>query len=408
MTARRVRVMVVADSDSYLKWGASLLGALPADWGSDVIVVRNPVAPVEEQVADAVGADVDVTRLSVRSLVRRVRDDPPDAVVLACTGPMARVLLARPELREGPRPVLVAGLPGIAVPASEKAWLQRRGVDVFVAHSHRERDEAGPVNTAVNGGGLRAQVVLARLPFLRSASTDDLDASDDATTSGGGCNRIVFAAQAKVPVHRDERADILRSLAALGRRRPDLDVVVKVRATEGQAQTHHERHPYQDVWAGMLARGEVDGSELRFATGPMSRHLACAAGLVTVSSTAALEAIAAGVSVLILSDFGVNAAMINEVFVGSGLLGSLADLRSARLHRPDRSWAERNYLHDAESDDLAVVLDALVARRRLRGLVARPPAPATFRSRVRAVTPAPAVRVVSRARRQWRGFARPA
>jgi hypothetical protein len=183
---------------------------------------------------------------------------------------------------------------------------------------------------------------------------------------------------------------------------------VKVRATAGQAQTHHERHPYQDRWAGLLARGEVDGSELRFATGPMAEHLACAAGLVTVSSTAALEAIAAGVRVLILSDFGVNAAMINEVFVGSGLLGDLADLRAGRLHRPDPGWAQRNYLHDAATDDLAPVLDALVLRRRLRGLVARPPVPATLRARVRAVTPAPAARVVSRARRQWRGFARPA
>jgi len=406
MTASRVCVLVVADSDSYLKWGASLLNSLPAAWNSDVVVVRNPVAPVEDQIADAVGSGAAVARLSVRALVHRLRDDPPDAVVLACTGPMAQVLLARPELREGPRPVVVAGLPGIAVPASEKAWVLRRGVDVFVAHSHRERDEAGPVNAAVNNGSRRAQVVLARLPFLRPSQLTGRHGA--ARPPGAVADRVVFATQAKVPVHRTERTDILRALAALGRRRPDLDVVVKVRATSGQAQTHHERHPYQDLWAGILGRGEADGSELRFATGPMAEHLACATGLVTVSSTAALEAIAADVSVLILSDFGVNAAMINEVFVGSGLLGSLADLRSGRFHRPDPSWAERNYLHDVAADDFAEVLDALVERRRLRGLVARAATPATLRSRVRAIAPAPAVRVVSRARRQWQGFATPA
>lgn len=398
MTARAVRVLVVADSDSYLKWGASLLDAMPGSWRSEVTVVRNPVAPVDDQIGDAVGTGIDVARLSVRALVRRIRENPPDALVLACTGPMAQLLLARPELREGPRPVVVAGLPGIAVPVSEKAWLLRRGVDVFVTHSRRERDEAGPVNRAVNGSDRHAQVVLARLPFLLPT----------AASSADGATRVVFAAQAKVPIERDERTDILRALAQLGRRRPDLDVLVKVRATHGQAQTHRECHPYPDIWAGMLTRGEVDGSEVRFATGPMAEHLEHATGLVTVSSTAALEAIAANVSVLILSDFGVNAAMINEVFVGSGLIGSLADLRANRFHRPDAAWAERNYLHDSGEDDIAMVLDALVERRRLRGLVARRAAPATLRSRVRALAPAPAVRVVSRARRHWQGFARPA
>ncbi len=408
MTARAVRVLVVADSDSYLKWGASLLDSLPSAWISDVVVVRNPVAPVDDQIADAVGAGAVVGRLSVRAIASRLREDLPDAIVLACTGPMAQLLLARRELREGPRPVVVSGLPGIAVPASEKAWILRRGVDVFVAHSHRERDEAGPVNDAVNDGGSRAQVALARLPFLRSARLTGRHAGARRPDAAGNAARVVFATQAKVPVQRTERTDILRALADLGRRRHDLDVVVKVRATSGQAQTHYERYPYQDLWAAMLQQGEADGSELRFATGAMAEHLAHATGLVTVSSTAALEAIAADVSVLILSDFGVNAAMINEVFVGSGLLGRLADLRAGHFHRPDPSWAERNYLHDVGADDLAGVLDALVERRRLRGLVARPPTPATLRSRVRAIAPAPAVRAVSRARRHWQDSARPA
>jgi len=407
MTARPVRVLVVADSDSYLKWGASLLGALPERWESDVVVVRNPVAPVDDQIVDAVGTEAVVERLTVRAIGRRLQTEPPDAIVLACTGPMAQLLLARRELREGPRPVVVSGLPGIAVPASERAWTLRRGVDVFVAHSHRERDEAGPVNEAVNDGGRPAQVVLARLPFLRASHPAGRDTAARRRPDAAR-ERVVFATQAKVPVHRSERTDILRALVDLGRRRPYLDVVVKVRATSGQAQTHHERHPYQDLWTGLLESGEVDGSELRFATGPMAEHLAASTGLVTVSSTAALEAIAADVSVLIVSDFGVNAEMINEVFLGSGLLGDLTDLRAGRFHRPDPRWADRNYLHDVEADDLAPVLDALVQRRRLRGLVARPSIPATLRSRVRAIVPAPAVRVVSRARRQLQGFARPA
>ncbi|GAA3419482.1 DUF6716 putative glycosyltransferase [Streptosporangium vulgare] len=77
----------------------------------------------------------------------------------------------------------------------------------------------------------------------------------------------------------------------------------------------------------------------------MHEHLAHAAGFVTVSSTAALEAIAQKVPLLVLSDFGVGAEMINLVFEDSGLLGTLDDLSAGRFLDPDDAWCKVNYFH---------------------------------------------------------------
>src|SRR5690606_38269735 len=50
----RLKVLAVADSDSYLKWAAGLLDALPEGWTTLLTVVRTPIAPSPEQIRAAV------------------------------------------------------------------------------------------------------------------------------------------------------------------------------------------------------------------------------------------------------------------------------------------------------------------------------------------------------------------
>lgn len=93
---------------------------------------------------------------------------------------------------------------------------------------------------------------------------------------------------------------------------------------------------------------------------------------MTVSSTAALEAIDAGVPVVVLSDFGVDAGMLNLVFADSGCLGSLADVRAGRAFSPPGSWLRENYFHPRAEDDLLASIESLVADRRSGALRDRP------------------------------------
>ena len=96
----------------------------------------------------------------------------------------------------------------------------------------------------------------------------------------------------------------------------------------------------------------------------MADHLARAVALVTVSSTAALEAIAADIPVLLLDDFGIAPGLINTVFVDSGLFGDADDLRCRPVPRhPRPEWLADNYFHGVGADDWHEQLEQLVARR---------------------------------------------
>jgi hypothetical protein len=318
-------------------------------------------------VLDRRATPLPVEVLHRRAILRRIRTDAPDAVLLACTGPVVAALADSQALRGRSRPVLVTGLPGISVPATARAVSLRGGCDLFVLHSHRERAEFAALGRTI---APHLRIGLATLPFLRSAS---------GRQDGDGRQRteLVFAAQAKVPPDRADREAILIGLAAAG------SAVVKLRAAGGEQQTHLEAWPYPDLMADLVERGRIGGGTIRFTTGPMPEALRSARGFVTVSSTAALEAIAAGVPTLILSDFGVSAEMINIVFEGSGCIGTLADAAAGRFPRPNPDWLAADYFHPASDNDWLDELEQLLAVRAAGPLPRRPRANGPLRSQVR-------------------------
>ncbi|MFF5112126.1 DUF6716 putative glycosyltransferase [Streptosporangium sp. NPDC000509] len=395
-----MKVLAVADSDSYLKWAACLLRDLPAGCESELAVVRTPITPSPAQIHAAVaGSAADPPVLSARALRRAAERFRPDVVLVACTGPVVDVLTADVLTGLRPRPVFVSGLPGISVPATEKAWLFRSGCDLFVLHSGREVEEFSEIGARLGGGG---QIGLARLPFLRG------DAEIAAT---GPRDRVVFATQAKVPKRREERERVLLALAELAAKRPDLDVVVKLRALDTERQTHNERYHYQRLWQSLAEEGRVRAEAVRFAVGPMHEHLAHAVGFVTVSSTAALEAIAQKVPLLVLSDFGVGAEMINLVFEDSGLLGTLDDLSAGRFLHPDDAWCKVNYFHPGGESDWVSRMVSLVGKARsgrlapAMSLLEGPEyTTARRRARMRVEVPPNMLRVGYRAKRRMRRY----
>jgi hypothetical protein len=359
------RVLAVAETDSYLKWAVRLLAQLPADAVTDLVIASSPVRPSASQQESALaGTALAGSRPAVvppSGLVRRAERDHPDAILLACAGPTAHAYqraLARAFGGRRVRPVLLAGVPGIALPARARAWLYRGGIDLFVVHSHREVEDYERTRVET---GKAARVGLATLPFLTGSAIE----GDGAQLAPGEPTRVVFATQAKVPMARRQREQILLALDALARARPDLRVVVKTRGAPGEFHTHHEALPYGDLWRNLMAAGQVaDTGSLEFAAGSMAQQLHGAAALVTVSSTAVLEAMALDVPVLLIDEFGLSEELINEVFVDSGCLGGLAALAAADFRRPQASWLAGNYFHLAGDNTWVGLLEDLVAAAR--------------------------------------------
>lgn len=377
-----MKVLTVSDSDSYLKWSAALVEQLSATTTGpdssielDQVVLANVIAPSTDQIEAAVPqATGEVATMAAIPLLARIRRTRPDVVLLSCTGPalaaVVELLRVGGVLGAADRPVLVSGLPGISFPANATALELRAGVDLMVLHSHREvtaySEQWRSTGHAVAPG---LDFALARLPYLASDPGDphDRGAAGDAEPQLRSRSDVVFAAQSLVPAGREDRLRVLRALAAL----PDgLTPVVKLRAVGSQRQAHNEKYAYPDLVRGHTRGPEPEDSLARveFRAGSMRRVLADAHGFATVSSTAVLEAIAAGVPSLVLEDFGVGAEQINLVFEGSGLFGSLDDLAAGRFVHPDAGWLQQNYFHPVADDDWIDRLTALLTRRRESGL----------------------------------------
>jgi hypothetical protein len=292
--------------------------------------------------------------LSLAELRATLADDVPDVIVLATRGPSAWIILEKVIKEMARRPVVVTGLPGISIPAQRLGVVYRSGADLFILHSTREvrEYEAIAADTPLAG-----RFALANLPF----SAPEVASSEHR-------DEVIFAAQALVPRLPEERRQVIGALIDLARDKPHLQVVLKVRATKGEAQTHFEAHSYPDLLEAMLTEGVDLPDNLVVSAKSMRAHLARAIGLATVSSTAAIEAVAADVPVLILDDFGVSDEMINTVFVDSNLVGSLSDLRSATFFTPHDQWRSDNYFHASESDDVVPRLRGLISERRASGL----------------------------------------
>lgn len=379
----RPRVLVVTDSDSYVKYGAALAGRLPKDWGALLVVARSSALPSPRQLTDALEGtrfeDDTVEVVGLGDLKRLLERWRPDVLLLAARGYTVQATVSL-VANTPDRPVLVSGLAGIAVPVLPYGLGFRRSVDVFVVHSRRELREFAIASRRLAvplGFELATMPFIDRLPVVAGADAMRADPSEVPR------DRIVFAAQAQVPSGRRDRAHLLDRLVETARAHPHLEVVVKVRAQEGESQTHHEQDSYPDLMAERVAAGDDLPGNLVVESGSMRAQLRRAVGLVTVSSTAVLEAVAADVPVIALDDYGVGAAQINVVLKGSGLLVGSDELLAGRFRHPDPAWLADNYFHDPDDDTWVARVEELLDQRSTLGLLPYREVPAGWMNRLR-------------------------
>ena len=174
-TKQTVRVLAVADSDSYLKWSLATLRRMPSEWRTSQVVIDSPLRPTSAQV------QISAPVLSRAGVLRRIRDERPDVVLLGCTGPVVAALIGACELREPGRPVLLTGLPGISYPVRPRAITLRTGCDLMLLHSHRE---VAAFTIAATNLGSPLRFALATLPFL-AALAERSGAGDHAVRRPG-------------------------------------------------------------------------------------------------------------------------------------------------------------------------------------------------------------------------------
>ena len=314
--------LFVAAFDSQLKWCGRIRDELEArGFSSQVVVpdVRSALSPA--QITAAGFATVEA--VSWAELVERAL--AADVVVCSLAGPQTRTLtfdLAERLAPDGaPGPVVVSGWVGVIIERITAGYLDRCGSDVVAVNSVADLDH---FHRAARALSLPADnLLLAGLPFL----------SGSPAPQRGAVRRMLFADQPTVPSAPAERRFLYEGALAYARAHPDREVVLKPRHRPEEDTFHRMRHHP----AALLADVDLP-TNFSITYTPISELLPDVDLLVTVSSTACLEALDQGCRVALVLDLGVHERYGNHVFLDSGLLRTWQEISADELGSPDPSW----------------------------------------------------------------------
>ncbi len=150
----------------------------------------------------------------------------------------------------------------------------------------------------------------------------------------------VFADQNVIPQSKFERCYLAQKIIELATKRPDLQVIVKLRTSSSKCNLAVFKAQYPLV--ELIQNSEQNlPKNLLFKTGSMADILQDCDMLVTISSTAAIEAMLLGIPTAIISDFGDIDDNGTEYFADSGCLLSFADLiNGVQVHEPTHAWQQ--------------------------------------------------------------------
>lgn len=284
-----------------------------------------------------------------------------DVIAAGLPGSDVRALVALLDAwvaRERParRPIVAAYYNGISYQNSADGCLSRTGADVHAVNSPDHAELARRVSLAV--GADPNNIRVTGLPALDAAASGAASTGED----------ILFAAQPTVPATPRERAYLIWRLADLAESRPDRTVWYKPRQRPGQATMHHAPAIDERLLRLVASRRGVP-ENFRLTYEPISQLLRRSSLCVTVSSTAAFEALAGGVRVALLSDFGLPDLYGGNFFLGSGLYTTLDRLIAGQTPTPDEEWLRRHLLADGRNcDRLIEAADELAEAQLAAGL----------------------------------------
>ena len=281
-----------------------------------------------------------------------------DVVILSLDGKRSRdtvLLLQSVWQRKTSRPLLITGYPGILFRHAIEGMLDRSYVDLLCLNS--ESDYKQYQSSAECLGVDTSNAVVTGLPILWNCESNS-QATDRAP--------IIFFEQPSVPPSPLQRQFLCKELDLIAKRWPNRRVLFKPR-TSSVETTLHKQH---GEMARMLRKLGKKRKNLEVTYRPARQLLRNCSCAITVSSTAAIEAMAMGVSTRIVSDIGINETIGNHYFVGSGVIKSMHDIADdpfTVLH--DMAWVEKNgFVREGKSSFLEAIRKRLSSDPSTRSL----------------------------------------
>ena len=325
-----MQIAFVASYDSEFKWASIVASEFKRkNWDISFYTPGNLTNVSEKQLQDSGLTPACVTCVPREELIEALWHFK--AVVIILPGPQTEALLyeartfyAQHEVLE--RPIFVTGFVGINIKNLHDAFLRRASADIICVNSNNDYAMYVDVCKSLSIG--TSCLRLTGFPFV-SQTENNPQRSD--------LKRVVFADQVAIPKATIERRIIYKRLCDLALARPDMEVVIKPRHRPGE-RTSHASGELPEVFFKKYPAP----FNLKFDYTALHEQFTQTDLLLTVSSTAAFEALAQGIKVAFVGDLGISEAYGNHIFFDSGLIRTFDQIIQGDLGIPDPSWIQRH------------------------------------------------------------------
>ena len=355
----RMKIAYVSTFDSFLRANRILAESLAVHGVTgDQLVMRVRMDQIsDEQIHSILGGPAGKV-VEIEHILGTLIEGGYDWVVLSAENSSCRrffELLQHAVFPRG-RPLVATIYPGILFRHHHDGFSARMPADLIILNSIKDRRACEALRLAY-GGARDNSFDLGPVTVIGS---EDFKFDDER-------RRVIFFDQPSVPQSREEKFHIFEELSRLSQAYPHLDFCVKLRVGPKDATLHKGGHgtlAYLNDFNRQLPPGR---KPLQLIDGSPRSLIASSKLVLSVSSTALVEALACGCPTLAIADFGIDEDYGVAYFVGSGISGLLENLDPENPPAVSEEWMRENVGNpDLRIGDLAARMVAELADHRLQ------------------------------------------
>lgn len=331
-----MRIAIISSTDSALKLSLNFLH----DWENcifDLFIIEAPHAPNDAHVK-RLGYSGSYTRENLKNLAQSSQLKKYDAVLLLLTGQEYRLFyeyfnLTVSKSRSDKRPIFFGGAVGIDYRQRPNILYYRCGLDLYWIHAPADLARQEEYKELFNFKEI--EEVLSGLPFACPGPSKRE-------------NMILFAGQPDVPQSKQERLYVVHKLLDLAKSKPTHEVILKPRVKPGEQTFHTVAYYYEDL-VNEIAIDRPIPQNFKVCYDPIIQLLSRTELMLTISSTAAVEARMMGVNLGIINDFPPKPDYGRNFFSKSGCLINFDDLIAGQVPVISQEWEHHNLYYNPAS-----------------------------------------------------------
>lgn len=229
---------------------------------------------------------------------------------------------------------IISGYPGLVFNGVYEGMLYRSLCDFVLLNSHKDLKKYCQLkeNFEITNG----IPLLYGYPFLDSFSQHSQRTKKN----------ILFIEQSIIPFKFKERLYLCQELIELAKAMPDYDVLVSLRCKKDERTLFKCRYHFEDLFGDLNAK---DISNLKITYEDVHSLIDQSEIVITVSSTAILQAVFQNKKTYILSDFGCQDRYGTPFFLGSGLIASFEEIKKGCIKKANSIWLSENITSPKEN-----------------------------------------------------------